>query len=86
MGNATSTDKNYSFGKLVTIENDQLIFNSLPTCSSNKQTFVISMIGCARVGKSTFINVFASYIFDENINIAKTSSLSEHCTIATHLN
>ena len=46
----------------------------------DKNVFVISMLGCARVGKSTFINGLTSYIFNENKYVAKTSSKSEHCT------
>lgn len=48
--------------------------------NANSDHIIISMIGCARVGKSTFINGLLSYLLNKNINVVNTSSSSDHCT------
>ena len=65
--------------KLISIDETKLILNDI-NIKTTKKTFIISMLGCARVGKSTFINGLISYIFNDNKYIAYTSSKSEHCT------
>jgi hypothetical protein len=65
--------------KLISINKTKLILNDI-NIKTTKKTFIISMLGCARVGKSTFINGLISYIFNDNKYIAFTSSKSEHCT------
>ena len=82
MGTTISTPK-YITGKLISIENNQLVLSPLLDHANidTKQTFIISMLGCARVGKSTFINMFLSYLFNENIQLVETSFKSTHCTM-----
>lgn len=74
MGKITKT-------KLIKINGIKLKANTLVNgIDVNKKCFVISMLGCARVGKSTFINGLLSYIFNNDIYIAETSTKTEHCT------
>ena len=70
---------NIQSDKLISINKTKLILNDI-NIKTTKKTFIISMLGCARVGKSTFINGLISYIFNDNKYIAFTSSKSEHCT------
>jgi GTPase SAR1 family protein len=43
---------------------------------------IISFIGDARIGKSTLINCFISFLYNKNISIFKSSNNSKnHCTI-----
>lgn len=70
---------NIQSDKLISINETKLILNDI-NIKTTKKTFIISMLGCARVGKSTFINGLISYIFNNNKYIAFTSSKSEHCT------
>lgn len=72
--------------KLVQIDvNDQLIIKSTELLNSYNPCIVISMIGTARVGKSTFINAFLSYLLNDNTPIVKTTSSSTHCTLGIDL-
>lgn len=59
-----------------------LILKSNHTLSELKNSCVtMSMIGTARVGKSTFINAFLSYLYQQNISVVSTSSTADHCTL-----
>jgi hypothetical protein len=83
MGQVTSTS-NYSIDKLVSVKDNNLILNTSVnklTLNTLKKSYVISMLGCARVGKSTFINALISYIFKEDTYITETSRESTHCTV-----
>lgn len=78
MGN---TQASFNSGKLITFDNDnKIVLSDLLQNNIDSKCVVISMIGCARVGKSTFINGFLSYLFKENIQIATTSNGGNHCT------
>jgi hypothetical protein len=59
MGADNSTQQ-YTTDKLINIENNQLVLSQLSNydVSITKKSYVISMLGCARVGKSTFIHQF----------------------------
>jgi hypothetical protein len=83
MGNNSSSIE-FESGKLIEFdENNKIIFNNILTKFNNLKSkcIVLSMLGCARVGKSTFINGFLSYMFYKNINLVKCSSSEDHCTI-----
>ena len=68
--------------KLVYINNEKLefLFENNTRSYDDKKCFIISMIGCARIGKSTYINAFLTYLLKQNVTIAKTSTSYEHCT------
>jgi hypothetical protein len=73
----------YNSGKLINFDEQNKINmnNSLSEITDNKiKSVVISNIGNARVGKSTFINGLISYLFGKNITLAQTSSGKNHCT------
>ena len=84
MGNTSTFNQTeeIKFGKLVCIKDDKLeIYNDEITMINNdKKCYVITMIGCARIGKSTYINAFLSHLLKRNIDIAKTSTSFQHCT------
>jgi len=68
------------YGKLAYIKDDKLELEvNLEHVNINKY-FIISMIGCARIGKSTYINAFLTFLLKRNVNIAKTSTSFQHCT------
>lgn len=72
--------------KLLQIDvNGQLIIKPTELLNSHNPCVVISMIGTARVGKSTFINAFLSHLLNANISIVKTASSSTHCTLGIDL-
>lgn len=84
MGNTNSSDINFESGKLISFdENNKIVFNNILNSFNNLESkcIVLSMIGCARVGKSTFINGFLSYLFNKNIHFVKTTNGGDHCTI-----
>lgn len=63
----------------------KLIIKPTELLNSYNPCVVISMIGTARVGKSTFINAFLSHLTNNNISIVKTASSSTHCTLGIDL-
>jgi hypothetical protein len=63
--------------KLLTIENEKLWLHNI---KNTNDMLVISIIGDARKGKSSFLSVFACYLSESDINIFKISSSIEHCT------
>ena len=66
--------------KLIQFDEElKMTFNLIETDMT--ECIVVSMIGCARVGKSTFINGFLTYMFGKNIDCVKTSNGSDHCTL-----
>lgn len=78
----SSSNIHIQYSKLLTIDDDNKIISHFDKNISNtNKCVIVSMIGCARVGKSTFINAFISSILKTNVDIIKTSSSSEHCTI-----
>lgn len=83
MGNTDSSGIEFELGKFAEFdENNKIIFNNILTKFNNVESkcVILSMLGCARVGKSTFINGFLSYLFRKNIDIAKCSNGADHCT------
>ena len=83
MGNNSSGIK-FESGKLIELDqNNKILFNNILNNFNNLESkcIVLSMIGCARVGKSTFINGFLSYLFNENIDFVKTANGGDHCTL-----
>jgi len=66
--------------KFITINNDNIsLITPIPKLKPYK---IISFIGDARIGKSTLINSFISFLCNTNINLFKSSNSSkEHCTI-----
>ena len=74
------TIENNEIKKFITIENNEIkMINDIKT--SDKPNKIISFIGNARTGKSTLMNCFLSYLFNDNIKLFNTSSnLNSHCT------
>ena len=66
--------------KFITINNDNItLINQISNLT--KPYKIISFIGDARIGKSTIINCFISYLYNKNINIFKSTNSSKgHCT------
>jgi len=64
--------------KLLTIQNDKLVLNELINI---KDSYVISIIGDARKGKSTFLNIIINFLTNKNKKYFNTSSDIYHCTI-----
>jgi energy-coupling factor transporter ATP-binding protein EcfA2 len=61
------------------IDNKLILINDLNF--SKKEIFIISFLGPARIGKSTLINCFISFLLNKNNKIFQTSSsVKEHCT------
>jgi hypothetical protein len=78
---ANGTNINFESNKLVEFDkfNKMIFNNSIDNLES--ECVVLSMIGCARVGKSTFINAFLSYLFGANVYCVKTANGGDHCTL-----
>lgn len=71
-------------GKFIEFDSDnKIVLNTTITDTDIKYSncIVISMLGSARVGKSTFINGFLSYLFQTNVSLAQTANECDHCTI-----
>jgi hypothetical protein len=73
-----------SVKKLIIFDSDEIIFNNKEfdeeLSKVDYPVNIISFLGEARFGKSTLINVFLSYLLDDNIAIFKTSQTNKHCT------
>jgi len=69
-----------SLSKLINFNENQLIkINNIDV--PKKDIIIISFLGPARIGKSTLLNCFLSFILNENIQSFKCSSSSKsHCT------
>ncbi len=68
----------YISEKLINIDNDKLELNKINTNNSNIK--IISILGDARMGKSTLLNCIISKYTNSNNNIFRTSSTLDHCT------
>ena len=64
--------------KLISIENNLLVLTDLIEINNS---IVISIVGDARKGKSTFLNLMINYITKEDKKYFNTSSDIKHCTI-----
>lgn len=66
---------------LITIDDNNLIYklNDISKIE-NKKIKIISVIGKARTGKSTLMNIIISKWLNKNITIFKMSDAGEHCT------
>lgn len=68
---------------LIDIKDNKLVFNSKLLFTSNleeKKLKVISIIGKARTGKSTFLNCLLTYWKTDTQNVFTMSSSGKHCT------
>ena len=68
---------------LIDIEDNKLIINSKITTSNelyDTKIKVVSIIGRARGGKSTFLNCLLTYLEGENQNIFHMAKGDKHCT------
>lgn len=68
---------------LIDIKDNKLVFNSKVSFTSNleeKKLKVISIIGKARTGKSTFLNCLLTYWKTDTQNVFTMSSSGKHCT------
>jgi hypothetical protein len=70
---------------LVDIKDNKLVYNTNIGIfdnfkDKNKQIKVVSIIGKARTGKSTFLNCLISYWKDDSETIFKMGDTQEHCT------
>ena len=70
---------------LVDIKDNKLVYNAnvdniIEFIDKNKQIKVVSIIGKARTGKSTFLNCLISYWEDDSESIFKMGDTQEHCT------
>ena len=66
---------------LISIDSDKLIYNLKNNHQDvSKKVKVISVIGKARTGKSTLMNMLISYWTKKNTNIFKMSDSINHCT------
>ena len=79
LGLFSSKEEDYkvSAGKLLKKE-DSLLLDSL---DSIENSYVISIVGDARKGKSTFLNLLINYLTKENKEYFKVQSSLEHCTV-----
>lgn len=69
--------------KLIIFENDNLnlIKDNFIFDNPNNKLVIVSFLGKARIGKSTFMNCFTSYLTKTNKQLFTTSSsIKEHCT------
>lgn len=64
--------------KLISIDNNMLILNDLINIDDS---YVISIVGDARKGKSTFLNLMINYLTKQNNKYFNTSSTINHCTL-----
>ena len=69
--------------KFITIDDTQLkLSDSIPKFNPTKKLVVISFLGKAKIGKSTLMNCFVSYLKMFNSKIFNTSrSAKSHCTL-----
>jgi len=67
-----------SSSKLLNIKDNKLVLNKLINI---KDSYVISIVGDSRKGKSTFLNILINFLTNENIKYFNTSSDIYHCTI-----
>lgn len=67
---------------LITINTSKNLCYNLknPICHPNTEIKVISVIGKARTGKSTFMNILISYLKGLNTKIFEMSDTIDHCT------
>jgi hypothetical protein len=65
--------------KLITVRDNKLVLNN--ELKEIYQTKVISIIGDARKGKSTFLNCLINFLTDENREYFKVQASLEHCTV-----
>lgn len=65
--------------KLLHTKNGKLVLNK--NIKNITNTKIISIIGDARKGKSTFLNCIINFLTNENIEYFKVQSSLEHCTI-----
>ena len=67
---------------LITINTSKNLCYNLknPVCNPNTEIKVISVIGKARTGKSTFMNILISYLKGLDTKIFEMSDTIEHCT------
>ena len=62
-------------------ESDIVLTKISPKLNLDEEKYrIISIIGKARMGKSTLLNCIISYLSDDNRYIFNTSDLGEHCT------
>ncbi len=84
MDYAELNDNNYVAYPLVRFKNGKIVFNkdylSQINIDKNKEFIVISLIGRARTGKSSFLNLLISYLNGHNEPIFESNSSIEHCT------
>ena len=80
VNNILNKTNQYYVKKFITIENNEIkMINDMRI--SDKPNKIISFIGNARTGKSTLMNCFLSYLFNDNIKLFNTSAnLNSHCT------
>lgn len=72
-------DNSSKSDKLIEVNDSKLILNSAINNISNHK--IISIIGDARKGKSTFLNCIINYLTNDNIEYFKVQSSLQHCTI-----
>lgn len=66
---------------LIDIQNNKLILNSKVSFNNTNKTIkVISIIGKARTGKSTFLNCLLTYWKTDSQNVFTMSNTGKHCT------
>lgn len=75
---------NSKFENLLNVDENNKLNLNIPNLP-NVKSIVVSMIGCARMGKSTFINMFISYLHQTNMKVLETSSGSDHCTTGVNI-
>lgn len=64
--------------KFIQAKDDKLYLN--PDINTIENTKIISIIGDARKGKSTFLNCIINYLTKSNIEYFKVQSSTDHCT------
>jgi hypothetical protein len=67
-----------SSSKLLNIQDNKLVLNDLININD---AYVISIVGDARKGKSTFLNIMINFLTNENKKYFNTSSDIYHCTV-----
>ena len=67
-----------SSSKLLNIQDNKLVLNDLINI---KDSYVISIVGDARKGKSSFLNIMLNFLTNKNKKYFNTSSDIYHCTI-----
>ena len=70
--------------KLIQIKGNKLILDAFDIPCDTSIT-VLSIVGTARTGKSTLLNMIGSYLLKKNTKIFNIDDTDEHCTVGVDM-